>query len=78
MSDKKEQYNVRMELELQERLSVLGARLGLSGNQFAAEALRRYGDILCEVMEEEEAALDRERELHRRKLRDRLQSSRSV
>jgi hypothetical protein len=45
---KKEQYNVRMEVELQEKLGEWGARVGLTGNQFAAEALRRYGDIICD------------------------------
>ena len=75
MTNKKEQYNVRMEVELQERLSVWGAKLDMSGNQFAAEALRRYGATICEVMEEEEAALEDVRMRYRQKLRDRIQSS---
>lgn len=77
MTDKKEQYNVRMEIELQEQLGVWGARLGLSGNKFAAEALRRYGDIICDVMAEEEEALAGVRARYRQELRQRIQSSKS-
>jgi len=73
--EKKEQWNVRVSVELQDRLNELGARLGLSGNQFAGEILKRYAEVLYEVMADEEKAHEMVREAHRQQLKERLQSS---
>lgn len=72
----KKQYNIRITAELEKRLEELGRRLAITGNQFAAEALERYADILAEEMEAEDKAHKQASEEHRRLLRERLQSSR--
>lgn len=50
----KSQYNVRMEEQLVDRLSKLAQRCGYqSGNEFAAEALDQYAELLADLMIEQ-------------------------
>jgi hypothetical protein len=50
MAEKK-QYNLRITEELIERLTKLGARCGYgSGNEFAAEALEQYAELLADLL----------------------------
>lgn len=66
MADKKF-WGVRIDEELIDRLTTLGARLGYSsGNAFAAAALDRYAELLADLMtelhEDQSATLTRQRE----------------
>lgn len=76
-SAKKSPWMVRVSDELKERLGELGRPLGMTGNQFAAEALERYADVLAEVMIKERGAHQQVSEEHRRMLIEALQSASS-
>ena len=50
MAEKK-QYNLRITEDLIERLTKLGARCGYgSGNEFAAEVLDQYAELLADLL----------------------------
>jgi predicted DNA-binding protein len=72
----KTQYNIRISSELKERLVELGRPLGLTGNEFAAEALEKYSEVLAEVMAAEREAHQQVSEEHKRQIRERFQSPR--
>lgn len=49
----KTQYKLRVTEQLKERLEKLGARCGYaSGNEFAAEALDQYAELLADLIQE--------------------------
>ena len=74
---KKGQFNLRIEDEFQTRLAELGAKCGFpSGNQFVIEAMRRYAEILCEVINDENKELEKLKQRQRDSLRDKIHSSR--
>jgi len=68
MAEKK-QYNLRITEELIERLTKLGDRCGYgSGNEFAAEALDQYAELLADLLLEQR----KESKSFREKQRERL------
>jgi predicted DNA-binding protein len=68
MAEKK-QYNLRITEELIERLTKLGDRCGYgSGNEFAAEVLDQYAELLADLLIEQR----KEAKTFREKQRDRL------
>lgn len=69
------QWNIRITVELIERLGELGRPLGMTGNEFAAEALEKYAEVLARVMIDEREAHEQISEEHRRMILDKLQSA---
>lgn len=70
------QLFLRMEQELRARLEELGARCGRTANQFVVEAMDRYGDVLADVILDEDKEIEETRQRHRDELRAKIQSSR--
>lgn len=70
------QLFLRMEQELRTRLDELGAMCGRTASQFVVEAMRRYGDVLVDVMLDEDQDIEQTRQRHRDQLRAKIQSSR--
>lgn len=73
---KKPQLNLRIDEEFHERLEELGRRCGLTKNQFVIESMERYGDVLADVILEEDNEIEETRQRHRDELKARIQSSR--
>lgn len=73
---KKLQFNLRIAPEEQTRLTELGAKCGLSGNQFVIEAMKRYGDVLAAAIVDENLEHEEVSKRHRERLRAKIQSSR--
>lgn len=70
------QLLLRMEQELRERLDELGAKCGRTANQFVVEAMDRFGDVLADVLLDEDQEVEETRQRHRNQLREKIQSSR--
>jgi hypothetical protein len=70
------QFLLRIKREDYTRWTELGAKCGLSGNQFVIEAMRRYGDILAQEIIAENKSVEEAQKRHRDQVRARIQSSR--
>ena len=76
-SPDKEQYKIRIEKQLIERLSHLGARCGYSsGNEFAAEALQQYAELLADLIEEQHALAEQNRRRQHQEVLERTRAFR--
>lgn len=70
------QLLLRMDGELRTRLDELGESCGRTANQFVIEAMERYGDVLADVILDEDQEIEEARQRHRDELRAKIQSSR--
>ena len=58
-SDRTQQYKLKIQRQLIDRLTRLGHDCGYStGNAFAADALDQYAELLAELIKEQHAAQD--------------------
>jgi len=56
-SDRTQQYKIRIARQLIDRLTRLGRDCGYSsGNEFAADALDQYAELLAELVKQQRAA----------------------
>ena len=82
MAEKK-QYNLRITEELIERLTQLGARCGYgSGNEFAAEVLDQYAELLADLLieqrKESKTFIEKQRERLVKQIEEELEARNSA
>lgn len=54
---KRDQMLLSVQPGFQDRMTKLGAKVGLSGNQFAVEGLDRFAEVILEFLLEEQEVL---------------------